>query len=53
MKTKLIEKFRKMTKEGMKGHHAATPEAEKKWSEAAMHPNEIDVEEAEKTFKDF
>ena len=49
----LIERFRKMTREGMSGHHAATPEAEKRWAEAAKHPDETDVEEAGKAFKDF
>ncbi len=49
----LIERFRKMTREGMKGHHAATPEAERRWAEAARHPDETDMENAGKTFKGF
>ena len=47
----LIEKFRKMTKEGiLTGHHAATPETEKRWAEAAKHPDETDIENAKKIF---
>ena len=48
----LIEKFRKMTKEGiLTGHHAVTPETEKRWAEAAKHPNETDIENAKKVFQ--
>ena len=47
----LIERFRKMTKEGtVTGHHAATPETEKRWAEAARHPDETDIENAKKIF---
>lgn len=48
---KLLDKFRKMTAEGMTGHHAATPEAEKRWAEAAKHPNEEDFQNARKAFE--
>ena len=50
----LIERFRKMTKEGtVTGHHAATPETEKRWAEAAKHPDETDIENAKKIFLGF
>ena len=49
----LIERFRKMTREGMAGHHSATPESEKRWAEAAKHPDENDIENARKVFEGF
>ena len=49
----LIERFRKMTREGMEGHHAVTPESEKRWAEAAKHPDENDIKNAKEAFKDF
>lgn len=47
---KLLDKFRKMN---MPGHHAPTPENEKKWAEAAKHPNEEDFKNAKKVFEGF
>ena len=47
---KLLDKFRKMN---MPGHHAPTPENEKKWAEAAKHPNEEDFKNAKKAFEGF
>ena len=35
------------------GHHAATPETEKRWAEAAKHPDETDIENAKKIFLGF
>ena len=42
-----------MTAEGMTGHQAETPEAEKHWAEAAKHPNEEDFQNAKKAFEGF
>lgn len=50
---KLIEKFRKMTQSGMTGHHAATPENEKRWMEAARHPDDADIGNAKRIFQDY
>ncbi|MDO5088788.1 MAG: flavodoxin family protein [Leptotrichiaceae bacterium] len=47
---KLLDKFRKM---GMSGHHKATPENEKRWAEAAKHPDEKDCKNARKVFETF
>ncbi|RRD40414.1 flavodoxin [Leptotrichia sp. OH3620_COT-345] len=47
---KLLDKFRKI---GMSGHHASTPENERRWAEAAKHPDENDCENAKKIFKGF
>lgn len=49
----LIDMFRSMTEKGKGGHHAATPEREKRWEEAAKHPNEEDIEKAKKIFEKF
>ena len=37
----------------MAGHHSATPESEKRWAEAAKHPDENDIENARKVFEGF
>lgn len=50
---KLLEKFRKMTQSGMTGPHAATPESEVRWAEAAKHPDEKDIMNAKQLFKDY
>lgn len=50
---KLIERFREMTKNGMTGHHAATLESERRWAEAAKHPNENDIENVKKFFEGY
>ncbi len=50
---KIIEKFRKMTKEGLAGHHSASPENEKRWAEAERHPDKNDIENSRNTFKGF
>ena len=50
---KIIEKFRKMTKEGVAGHHSASPENEKRWAEAEKHPDKNDIENSRNTFKGF
>lgn len=49
----LIDMFREMTKNGKGGHHAATPESEARWAEAAKHPNDKDIENAKEIFKEF
>ena len=46
----LINKFREMTKQGIAGPFAATPEREARWAEAAKHPNEKDIENAKRIF---
>ena len=47
----LINKFREMTKQGIAGSFAATPEREARWAEAAKHPDEKDIENAKKIFE--
>lgn len=49
----LIDMFRSMTEKGKGGPHSATPEREARWAEAAKHPNEKDVENAQKVFLGF
>jgi flavodoxin family protein len=46
----LINKFREMTKQGIAGPFAATPEREARWAEAVKHPDEKDIENAKKIF---
>ena len=46
----LINKFRKMTKQGIAGPFTATPEREARWAEAAKHPDEKDMENAKRIF---
>ena len=46
----LINKFREMTKQGIAGPFAATPEREARWAEAAKHPDEKDMENAKRIF---
>ena len=46
----LINKFREMTKQGIVGSFAVTPEREARWAEAAKHPNEKDIENAKRIF---
>ena len=46
----LINKFREMTKQGIAGPFAVTPEREARWAEAAKHPDEKDMENAKRIF---
>ena len=46
----LINKFREMTKQGIAGPFAVTPEREARWAEAAKHPDEKDIENAKRIF---
>ena len=47
----LINKFREMTKQGIVGPFAVTPEREARWVEAAKHPDEKDIENAKRIFE--
>ena len=47
----LINKFREMTKQGIAGSFAVTPEREARWAEAAKHPDEKDMENAKRIFE--
>lgn len=51
---KLIQKMRDMAaRQGDKAIHPITPEREKRWQEAALHPNQNDLENAKLAFRDI